>query len=227
MVLEQRRSGEDVDALVGVAVARARPGQELAARLRHRRRGERGVHHAVGEDAPGGVEIPSQAGEAEDRPVHARLQEHDAAGAGHGATGRCVGELGGPVLGGLEEQRFDPRRARGDLAGPAQQVQPHGHDGARAVDPLDDPQPGHLVGGCERVGVRAAPRRAAGTGPEQRDGGGAEDRRPARAHGVVFLAPARSQAASASTTVGAPSTPITRGRPATYARANCRKLSKV
>ena len=219
VVLEQRRGREDANALVGVRVAGPRPAQELAARLRHRPLGERRMRHTVGEHAPGLVEIACQPGEAEHRPVHLRLERDDRARAGHRPAGRFVGELRCAVFGASQEQRFDPRRALGELPGAAQQVQPHRHDVAGPIDPLDHPQPGDLVGNCERVRrPRAAPRYAGGargSAPEECEHGGAQDRRGTGAHGVILRVVLRSQAARASTTGGVANTPMTRGRETT------------
>ena len=160
----------------------------LATCLRHRSLGQRRMRHTVGEDAPDGVEIPCQPGEAEHRPVDLRLERDDRACARHRPAGRLVGELGRAVFRASQQQGFDPRRALGELPGAAQQVQPHRHDLARPIDPLDHPQPGHVVGHGERVRRRTAACHATGTraAPEERERGGAQDRRATGAHGVVL-----------------------------------------
>ena len=218
MVCEQGLHGERVQPLIGLGIAAMRLGQEPRTGLGDVLLGECGVHDAIGEDAPGGVEVAREHGEAAHGPVELRLDDRDRARTSQRATGFVARKLLRAVRRRAQQQRLDAGGPLGELAGAAEQVEAHRDDVVRLGRTLDHPDAGHHVrrgggvrgpaGPAAMQGVGAAPRRdqqAEGEGPT-----GAARRHGA--HGARFT-PRRNAAATCSVVSGGASTPITRGRP--------------
>jgi len=151
MVREQGPHGERVQPLVGLGVAAMRLGQEPGTDLGDVLLGERGMHDAIGEHAPGNVEVAGEHGEAEHRPIEVRLDDRDGARTGQRATGFVARKLVGAVPPCAQQQRLDARGALRELTGAAEQIKAHRDDIVHLRRALDHADAGYHVGRGEGI----------------------------------------------------------------------------